>query len=61
VENRLVTAPWEDYAYDGNNRRVWKGRLISESEYRIEVFFYGLGGERLGTYEMVRKRGDADV
>jgi RHS repeat-associated protein len=54
VENRLVSAGAEQYAYDGNNRRVWKRRQVGEEEYRLEVFFYGLGGERLGTYEMVR-------
>jgi RHS repeat-associated protein len=54
VENRLVSAGGEQYAYDGNNRRVWKRRRMGEEEYRLEVYFYGLGGERLGTYEMVR-------
>jgi hypothetical protein len=30
VETRLVGAPGEDYAYDVNNRRVWKRRQIGE-------------------------------
>jgi RHS repeat-associated protein len=33
---------------------VWKRRQVGEDEYRVEVYFYGLGGERLGTYEAVR-------
>jgi RHS repeat-associated protein len=54
VENRLLAAPWEEYAYDGNHRRVWKRKRIAEDEYRQEVYFYGVGGERLGTYRLVR-------
>jgi hypothetical protein len=44
----------EEYAYDGDNRRVWKRKLLGDGQYRQEVYFYAPGGERLGTYRLAR-------
>jgi RHS repeat-associated protein len=54
AENRVVSAPGVQYAYDSQNKRVWKatydgsGNLTSQ-----EAYFYGVGGQKLGTYSLV--------
>ncbi len=46
VENRLVTANGDSYGYAPSNKRVWK-RKASGAE---EIYFYGVGGQKLGAY-----------
>jgi RHS repeat-associated protein len=45
-DNRLVCATTECYGYDPENRRVVK----QLNDYSAEVYFYGVGGEKLATY-----------
>jgi len=56
VENRLVSVPaynpgtpyqTELYAYAPNNKRIWK-RMSDGTE---ELYFYGISGQKLGTYK----------
>lgn len=48
VANRLVaTGHGEQYSYDAANKRIWRKKAGATPE---EVYFYGLNGERLGTY-----------
>jgi RHS repeat-associated protein len=49
VENRLLTANGETYSYGPDNKRVWL-RKSSGEEY---VYFYGIGGRRMGVYRKV--------
>jgi len=54
VENRLVSVPasnqdrsgYEQYAYDPGNKRIYK-RTLDGTE---ELYFYGISGQKLGTY-----------
>jgi len=54
VENRLVSVPTynqngagsEQYAYDPANKRIYK-RTMDGTE---ELYFYGISGQKLGTY-----------
>jgi RHS repeat-associated protein len=57
VENRLVSVPTaynadnpyqtEQYAYAPGNQRIWR-RMSDGTE---ELYFYGIGGQKLGTYK----------
>src|SRR5271154_864006 len=49
AENRLATATGTQYGYDSRNKRVWSG-LTSGSSVTQTVYFYGVGGQRLGVY-----------
>ena len=53
VDNRLLTAAvaggTEEYNYLADNKRVWK-KEPSGTEY---VYFYGVGGQKLATYQVV--------
>jgi RHS repeat-associated protein len=49
AENRLVTASGIQYGYDSRNKRVWSG-VMSGSTVTQTVYFYGVGGQRLGIY-----------
>jgi hypothetical protein len=53
VDNRVWQATtgstWEQYAYGADNKRVLK-RKPNGSEYIEEVYFYGVTGQRLGSY-----------
>lgn len=52
-ENRLLTAPGVQYAYDSKNKRVWAGTLNGSGILTAqEVFVYGAGGEMLGEYSI---------
>ncbi|MBK9169629.1 MAG: RHS repeat-associated core domain-containing protein [Bryobacterales bacterium] len=50
VENRLVAANGEEYGYAPDNRRVYK-KQADGTEW---VYFYGVTGQRLGTYRLHR-------
>src|ERR1035441_182418 len=52
AENRLVTATGIQYGYDSRNKRVWSG-VMSGSTVTQTVYFYGVGGQRLGIYSFV--------
>ncbi len=49
AENRLVSATGVQYAYDSRNKRVWKS-VLSGGNLTQEVYFYGVDGQKLGTY-----------
>ena len=59
VENRVSSAgqyniPQVLYAYDGGNRRVWKGTYNSSGVMQTqEAYFYAPNGQKLGTYALV--------
>src|SRR5579859_5912443 len=50
VENRLVSVPTgatpEQYAYTPVNKRIWRRKPDGTEE----LYFYGIGGRKLGTY-----------
>jgi len=50
VENRLKQAGSDQYAYGFRNERVWKSGTG-------EIYFYGLYGEKLGSYQMYPGQG----
>jgi hypothetical protein len=52
AENRLLSAPGVQYAYDSRNKRVWKGTLSGGVVTAQEVYFYGVDGQKLGTYSL---------
>jgi len=42
------------YAYDSGNKRIWKGTFdVNGNLTRQEAYFYGVGGQKLGTYALV--------
>jgi RHS repeat-associated protein len=45
IENRVTSVQGETYGYAPDNKRIYKIRAGA-----TEVFFYGVGGERLGVY-----------
>jgi hypothetical protein len=47
VENRLLTASGEQYWYGPDNKRVW----LKKSGGTEFLYFYGIGGKRLGVYQ----------
>ncbi len=49
AENRLATSTGLQYAYDSRNKRVWKS-VLSGGNLTQEVYFYGVDGQKLGTY-----------
>ena len=52
-ENRLLTAPGVQYAYDTQNKRIWKGTLDTNGNLTgQELYFYGIDGQKLGTYSL---------
>jgi RHS repeat-associated protein len=52
AENRMATATGIQYGYDSRNKRVWSG-AASGSSVTQTVYFYGVGGQRLGIYSFV--------
>jgi RHS repeat-associated protein len=46
VDNRLATATGDTYAYAPDSKRVWKKKPDGSQE----IYFYGLGGQKLGAY-----------
>src|SRR5208337_2319225 len=59
VENRMITAVGSAdvvYAYSPSNQRVWKGTYTISggnwTQTAQEVYFYGVDGKKLGTYQM---------
>jgi len=46
-DNRLSWAGNDGYGYDPENRRVWRGTGNNQ-----EVYFYGVDGRKLGTYQV---------
>jgi len=53
AENRLLSAPGVQYAYDSKNKRVWKGTFSGSTLTAQEAYFYGIDGQKLGTYSLV--------
>ena len=52
-ENRLLSAlGLTDYLYDSQNKRIWKGTFSGGSMVAQEVYFYGVNGQKLGTYSV---------
>jgi RHS repeat-associated protein len=49
AENRIASATGVQYAYDSRNKRIWTGTL-SNGNLAQQVFFYGVDGQKLGTY-----------
>ncbi len=52
AENRVLTAPGVQYAYDSRNKRVWKGTFSGSTLTAQEAYFYGVDGQKLGTYSL---------
>jgi RHS repeat-associated protein len=52
AENRVLTAPGVQYAYDSRNKRVWKGTFSGSNLTAQEAYFYGVDGQKLGTYSL---------
>ena len=52
AENRVLTAPGVEYAYDSRNKRVWKGTFSGSTLTAQEAYFYGVDGKKLGTYSL---------
>ena len=52
AENRVLTAPGVQYAYDSQNKRVWKGTFSGSTLTAQETYFYGVDGRKLGTYSL---------
>ena len=52
-ENRLLTAPGVQYAYDSQNMRVWAGTLNGSGNLTAQVaFVYGTSSQMLGEYTL---------
>jgi RHS repeat-associated protein len=50
-ENRLLSAPGVQYAYDAQNKRIWKGTFDGNGYLTgQQLYFYGVDGQKLGTY-----------
>jgi RHS repeat-associated protein len=50
-ENRLLTAPGVQYAYNSSNQRIWMGTLNSSGALTGQsVFVYSAGGQMMGQY-----------
>jgi RHS repeat-associated protein len=52
AENRVLTAPGVQYAYDSRNKRVWKGTFSGSTLTAQEAYFYGVDGQKLGSYSL---------
>ena len=54
AENRVVGAPLgsTQYAYDSQNKRVWRGTLSGGAVTAQEVYIFGVDGQKLGTYSL---------
>ena len=53
AENRVLTAPGLHYAYDAQNKRIWKGMFDGNGNLTgQELYFYGIDGQKLGTYTL---------
>jgi RHS repeat-associated protein len=51
AENRLQFAAGVQYAYDSRNKRIWRGTLDGNGNLTAqELYFYGVDGQKLGTY-----------
>jgi len=61
-ENRLLTAPGVQYAYDSQNKRVWAGTLDANGNLTSQTaFVYGANGQMLGEYSLTFKNGSLRV
>jgi RHS repeat-associated protein len=54
IENRLIKATnnsgqTDEYRYDPANKRIWKKKPLGQT-WEEETYFYGVNGEKLGTY-----------
>jgi RHS repeat-associated protein len=56
-ENRILTAPGVQYAYDSTNKRVWKGIVSGGAMTAQEVYFYGVNSQKLATYALTANAG----
>jgi RHS repeat-associated protein len=53
TENHLLSAVGlTEYLYDSQGKRIWKGMLSGGSMTAQEVYFYGVDGQKLGTYSL---------
>jgi RHS repeat-associated protein len=60
VDNRITTTAGlssEWYGYAADNRRVWKKRQLTGSTFEENVYFYGITGQRIGTYTLTDTSG----
>ena len=52
-ENHVLSAVGlTDYLYDSQGKRIWKGTFSGGSLTAQEVYFYGVDGQKLGTYSL---------
>jgi len=52
IENRLASAGGDSYAYAPDNKRIWKKKPDGSEEF----YFYGISGQKLGTYRLHGKK-----
>jgi RHS repeat-associated protein len=53
AENRMITAPGVQYAYDSQNKRVWAATVNSSNGLTGQtVNFYGVNGQKIGSYTL---------
>src|SRR5207253_8941806 len=58
VENRIVGAAGVQYAYDSQNKRIWKTTWDANGNPNgQEAYFYGVDGQKLGTYALLLNYG----
>ena len=58
VENRVVGAAGVQYAYDSQNKRIWKTTWDANGNPNgQEAYFYGVDGQKLGTYALLLNYG----
>ena len=46
-----MSAAGVQYAYDSRNKRIWRG-ILSNGNLAQQVYFYGVDGQKLGTYPL---------
>src|SRR6202040_793579 len=52
-ENHLLSAVGlTDYLYDSQGKRIWKGTFSGGNMTAQEVYFFGVDGQKLGTYSL---------
>jgi RHS repeat-associated protein len=52
AENRINFVPGYQYAYDSQNKRIWKGSFSGGNLTAQEVYVFGVDGQKLGTYSL---------
>ena len=51
AENRIVSGSGVQYAYDSRNKRIWSA-TITNNVMTQQIYYYGVDGQKLGTYQV---------